>query len=254
MFPYIFFVSLSALAMGILNSFHRFAAPAFAPGSLEHCDHRRFRSFRGMVLQSRDRPGGGSGRWRVAPVGDSGSALVAKRLAVRNFISTLSHPGVRRVGKLMLPVIFGVGIVQVNVLVDTQFASYLEEGSVTASVSRRSGDGTCARRLRGRAFDGDSACTVAAGGGAEARRDEDHVEFRNAAHPLFITIPATVGLICPAAANHRGSCSSTAISTRASTALTAWPLLFFAIGLIRVFDGEDHCAGVLCTARHDARR
>src|SRR5438034_6063653 len=31
MFPYIFFISLSALAMGILNSFHRFGAPAFAP-------------------------------------------------------------------------------------------------------------------------------------------------------------------------------------------------------------------------------
>ena len=31
MFRYIFLISLSALAMGILNSFHRFAAPAFAP-------------------------------------------------------------------------------------------------------------------------------------------------------------------------------------------------------------------------------
>src|SRR5262244_326612 len=31
MFPYIFLISLSALAMGMLNSFHRFAAPAFAP-------------------------------------------------------------------------------------------------------------------------------------------------------------------------------------------------------------------------------
>jgi len=29
MFPYIFLISLSALAMGILNSFHRFGAPAF---------------------------------------------------------------------------------------------------------------------------------------------------------------------------------------------------------------------------------
>ena len=31
MFPYIFLVSLSALAMGILNSYHRFGAPAFSP-------------------------------------------------------------------------------------------------------------------------------------------------------------------------------------------------------------------------------
>ncbi len=38
----------------------------------------------------------------------------------------------QRVAKLIVPVIFGVGIVQINVLVDTQFASYLAEGSVTA--------------------------------------------------------------------------------------------------------------------------
>src|SRR5262249_24425030 len=31
MFPYIFLISMSALAMGVLNTFHRFAAPAFAP-------------------------------------------------------------------------------------------------------------------------------------------------------------------------------------------------------------------------------
>jgi putative peptidoglycan lipid II flippase len=31
MFPYILLVSVSALAMGMLNSFDRFAAPAFAP-------------------------------------------------------------------------------------------------------------------------------------------------------------------------------------------------------------------------------
>src|SRR5437763_9053521 len=31
MFPYIFLISLSALSMGILNSFHRFGPPAFAP-------------------------------------------------------------------------------------------------------------------------------------------------------------------------------------------------------------------------------
>src|SRR6185436_11855453 len=31
MFPYIFMISVSALSMGILNSFHRFGAPAFAP-------------------------------------------------------------------------------------------------------------------------------------------------------------------------------------------------------------------------------
>src|SRR5262249_56154777 len=41
------------------------------------------------------------------------------------------HPGVRRVAKLMVPVVFGVGIVQINVLFDTHFSSYLQNGSVT---------------------------------------------------------------------------------------------------------------------------
>ncbi|MCK4534806.1 MAG: murein biosynthesis integral membrane protein MurJ, partial [Syntrophobacterales bacterium] len=37
MFPYIFFISLVALCMGILNSFRHFAAPALAPVVLNIC-------------------------------------------------------------------------------------------------------------------------------------------------------------------------------------------------------------------------
>jgi len=43
-------------------------------------------------------------------------------------------PGIRQVAKLMVPVIFGIGIVQINVLAARSFASYLQEGSVTANL------------------------------------------------------------------------------------------------------------------------
>ena len=42
-----------------------------------------------------------------------------------------SHPGVRKVLVVMLPAIFAGGIMQINILVDTIFASLLETGSPT---------------------------------------------------------------------------------------------------------------------------
>ena len=44
----------------------------------------------------------------------------------------LAHPGVRRVAGLIGPRLFGIGIVQIDVLVGTQFASHMIEGSVAS--------------------------------------------------------------------------------------------------------------------------
>ena len=43
---------------------------------------------------------------------------------------TPSHPGVRQIGRLMLPALFGVGVSQINLLLDTILASFLVTGSV----------------------------------------------------------------------------------------------------------------------------
>ncbi|MDF1764454.1 MAG: murein biosynthesis integral membrane protein MurJ, partial [Oleibacter sp.] len=40
-------------------------------------------------------------------------------------------PGVRRIGKLMIPALFGVSVSQINLLLDTMLASFLEDGSVS---------------------------------------------------------------------------------------------------------------------------
>src|SRR5262249_40978095 len=130
MFPYIFLISVAALAMGILNSFHRFGAPAFSPIVL-NLSMIGF-SFLGSLFGDLTKPlavgvvvGG------VLQLAIQLPALVNMGWKIR-FRADFHHPGVQRVVKLMGPVIFGAGIVQVNVLVDTQFASYLQEGSVTA--------------------------------------------------------------------------------------------------------------------------
>src|SRR6185369_5047300 len=108
MFPYIFLISLSALAMGVLNSFHRFAAPAFSPIVL-NLTMVAF-TFLGSLF-------GDVTRTLAVGVVAGGAlqlaiqipALVRTGWKIRLKLN-LNHPGVRRVATLMVPVIFGVGI------------------------------------------------------------------------------------------------------------------------------------------------
>src|SRR4029077_2452795 len=51
-----------------------------------------------------------------------------------NFGISFSHPGIRNVARLMIPRLFGIGIGQINLLIDTRFAtaSKMPEGSLAA--------------------------------------------------------------------------------------------------------------------------
>lgn len=226
-FPYIFFISLSALLMGVLNSLHRYAAPAFAPVLLNL-------SVIGFSF---------AGGW----FGDQATALAVGvvvggvlQVAVQlpqlrrsgwRFHPRLSfeHPGVRRVATLMGPVVFGVGIVQVNILVDSQFASFLEAGSV---MSLYLADRVMELVLGGYAIALATAILPLMSRQAAENRIAEMRSTLNfgVRFVLFITIPSTVGLIALRepiieVLFQHGQFGS------ASTALTAWPLLFFAIGL-----------------------
>ncbi|RMF96498.1 MAG: murein biosynthesis integral membrane protein MurJ [Gammaproteobacteria bacterium] len=129
-FPYLLFISLAALAGGILNTYQRFAAPAFAPVLLNLC----------LILFAAG----------IAPrTADPGIALAAgvfvagalQLLFMLPFLARLKilprprwgwrHPGVRRVLGLMAPVIFGASVAQVNILFDTLIASFLATGSIS---------------------------------------------------------------------------------------------------------------------------
>ncbi|WP_374243368.1 murein biosynthesis integral membrane protein MurJ [Zoogloea sp.] len=129
-FPYIFFMSLVALAGGVLNTWSRFAIPAFTPVLLNL-------SFIGMALFAApyfDPPVLALG-WAVFIGGLAQLVLQLKPLAqigmLPRFSLDFSDPGVRRILKLMAPAILGVSVSQISLLINTVFASFLPSGSVS---------------------------------------------------------------------------------------------------------------------------
>ena len=131
MFPYIFLISLAALAMAILNSFHKFFVPAFTPVLFNlaiislavlfasKAEEPAFVFAVGVVL-------GG-----VFQLGFQLPYLWRKGMRFK-FSLSFSHPAVRKVAKLMVPGIFGAGIIQINLAISRMIASVLEEGSVSS--------------------------------------------------------------------------------------------------------------------------
>ncbi len=130
MFPYIFFISLVALCMGILNSLRHFAAPALSPVMLN------ITMILGALLL-RDCFSEPITGLAVGVMAGGVLQLVMQwpflvKMGVRlklNF--AFRHPGVRRIGALMLPAIFGAAIYQINVFIGTVLASLLPKGSVS---------------------------------------------------------------------------------------------------------------------------
>ena len=129
-FPYILFMSLVALAAGILNTWNRFALPAFTPVLLNI-------SFIGMALfvAPRLETPVMALAWAVALGGALQLAIQIPALAkigmLPRFSFSLRDPGVNRILKLMAPAILGVSVAQISLLINTIFASYLPSGSVS---------------------------------------------------------------------------------------------------------------------------
>jgi putative peptidoglycan lipid II flippase len=227
MFPYIFMVSLSALSMGVLNSFHRFGAPAFAPVVL-NLTMIVFSFLGGMFGDVPRTLAVGVIAGGILQVAIQLPALMRSGWKIR-FKVDFNHPGVRRVIKLMGPVVFGVGILQINVLVDTQFASYLAEGSVTAL---HIADRVMELVLGVYAVAVSTVILPLLSRQAAMRQMTELKSTLNFATRLilFITVPASVGLILLRreiieVLFQHGDFDA------ASTALTAWALPFFALGL-----------------------
>jgi len=129
-FPYILFISLTAAAAGILNTWGRFGPPAFAPVLLNLC----------MI-------GAAIG---IAPLLETPILALAAAVLVAGVLQLLLQlpflarigmlrwprfgwrdPGVRKIMRLMAPAAFGSSVAQINLLLDTVLASFLITGSVT---------------------------------------------------------------------------------------------------------------------------
>ncbi|MFA5811403.1 MAG: murein biosynthesis integral membrane protein MurJ, partial [bacterium] len=130
MFPYIMLISLVALAMGILNSLKRFAAPAASPILLNAGI-----IFGALVL---DR------FFKLPAEGLAVGVLIGGILQLALQIPSLvregmlpginfnwRHPALKGLLLLMVPSAFGAAVYQVNVIVVTFLASFLPEGSVS---------------------------------------------------------------------------------------------------------------------------
>jgi putative peptidoglycan lipid II flippase len=129
-FPYILFISLVSLAGGILNTWSRFAVPAFTPVLLNL-------SFIGMALFAAPYfdPPVLALAWAVFIGGVLQLALqlpfLAKIGMLPRFSLSLRDEGVRRILMLMLPALLGVSVSQISLLINTIFASFLPSGSVS---------------------------------------------------------------------------------------------------------------------------
>lgn len=128
-FPYLFLISMTGFAGAILNSYGRFAVPAFTPVLLNVV----LISAAGLASPWFDPPALALA-WGVLTAG------IVQLLFQIPFLFRLQlmpkprldwkHEGVRKILALMLPAIFGVSVSQINLLLDTVIASFLPTGSI----------------------------------------------------------------------------------------------------------------------------
>jgi len=135
MYPFILLVSLAALVMGMLNSRNVFAAPAMA-SSFFNVGSIVGGAFFGWLID----PGFG----QKALIGLSIGTLVGGFLQFAVQLPSLRRvgfrfrpdfrwgdPGIKRILVLMVPSVIAASAVQINVLVNSSFASYVGKEAVT---------------------------------------------------------------------------------------------------------------------------
>ena len=129
-FPYIFFISLTALAGGILNTYGKFAVPAFTPVLLNVC------LISAAVISSVYMDGSIHVlAWGVFVAGAVQLVfqfpyLLRLRMLVKPRWAW-REPGVEKIKKLMVPAIVSSSVQQINIVIDVIIASFLIEGSIS---------------------------------------------------------------------------------------------------------------------------
>ena len=137
MFPYIGLISLVSLSAGILNTFQRFAIPAFTPvllnvaligsaiGLSPHLDQPIYALAIGVVL------GGVLQLLIQIPALKRLGLLPRIGLLPKTIKAALKNPNARRVLRLMGPAVFAVSVAQISLIINTNIASRLQAGSVS---------------------------------------------------------------------------------------------------------------------------
>jgi len=218
---------LSGVTMAILNSYQHFLLPALAPAVYN------LSIIGGALLLA---PSFGIYGLVIGVIVGSLlhlaiqiPQLVRQGVAYRPVIE-VSHPGVREVGRLMLPRMLGLATVQVNFLVNTLLASRLAEGSLAALnyawIIMLLPHGVFAMGIATAAFP--TFSDLAARG--------DEAELRTSVSEslmliLFLSIPSALALILlreplTQVLLQRGRFDLSSVQT------VAWALQFYALGLV----------------------
>jgi putative peptidoglycan lipid II flippase len=130
MFPYLLFIGIAALAMGMLNSLRAFLTPALSPVMLN------VMTISAAILSQQflQQPilgvavgvvFGGLFQFLIQVPG-----LKKQRMMIKPQFSP-SHPGVGKIARLAAPVFFSSSVNQLNIFMGTIFASFLATGSIS---------------------------------------------------------------------------------------------------------------------------
>jgi putative peptidoglycan lipid II flippase len=129
-FPYLFLISMTGFAGGILNTFGRYAVPAFTPVLLNVC-----LIVSALYMSSYFAEPAMALAWGVLM---AGAVQLVFQLPFLQQIQMLPRPrwdwhneGVQKIVTLMIPALFGVSVSQINLLLDTILASFLPTGSIS---------------------------------------------------------------------------------------------------------------------------
>jgi len=134
MSPFLLFIAIASVMMGVLNAHGRFFVPALAPAAFNVA------SILCALWLSPLMPAIGcepivalAAGALVGGIGQFAVQVPAARGRGFRYTPSLSisDPGVRRMLALMLPATIGLSATQVSILVDTQFASRYGEGAVS---------------------------------------------------------------------------------------------------------------------------
>ena len=232
MLPYMFFICLAALAMAILNSYHRFALPALTPSLLNL-------TWISFVLLVCPRLGATPEQqiyglaWGVFTAGVLQLSLQVPALLRRGYRPGVSFdwrdPRVFRVFTLMGPAALGLAVTQVNVMIDSLLATwigdwapsslfyaerllYLPQGILATAMST-------------------VLLPVLSGHASQQRLDDIRTTLQESLRTLlFVMVPAAIGLLVLARPIIQ-TLFEWGRFTEVSTNLTARALMFYAPGL-----------------------
>lgn len=129
-FPYLMLISLTAMAGAVLNTYGYFGVPAFTPVLLNISMILAV-----LYLAPHFEVPVVALAWGVLIAGIAQLLFQLPFLYHRGLLIKpkifLADEGVKRVMKLMVPALFGVSIAQLNLMIDSIFASFLQVGSVS---------------------------------------------------------------------------------------------------------------------------